>query len=104
MAAIGAVYAVVNVAQFSYRMSLIPGALQGRISSIIRLLVYGSTPLGLAVAGFFIEHASAGTTVVALGAGLVVVALAASLHPRIRRARSSDAESETHDESLPVAA
>ncbi|HEU4783588.1 MAG TPA: MFS transporter [Ktedonobacterales bacterium] len=104
MAALGAVYAVLNVAQFSYRMSLIPGALQGRISSIIRLLVYGSTPLGLAVAGFFIEHVGASTTVVALGAGLVMVALAASLHPRIRGARSSDAESAAHDETLVSAA
>ena len=94
MAAIGAVYAVVNVAQFSYRMSLIPGALQGRISSIIRLLVYGSTPLGLAVAGFSIEHVGAATTVVALGAGLVVVALAASLHPRIRHAHMLESETD----------
>ncbi|HEX5157502.1 MAG TPA: MFS transporter [Ktedonobacterales bacterium] len=94
MAALGAVYAVLNVAQFSYRMSLIPSALQGRISSIIRLLVYGSMPLGLAIAGFFIEHAGATTTVVALGAGLVAVALAASLHPQIRRARSSELETD----------
>ncbi|HKT37540.1 MAG TPA: MFS transporter, partial [Ktedonobacterales bacterium] len=95
MAAIGAVYAVLNVAQFSYRMSLIPSALQGRISSIIRLLVYGSTPLGLAIAGIFIEHVGAATTVVALGVGLVVVALAASLHPQIRGARMPEPETET---------
>ena len=59
MAAIGAVYAILNVAQFSYWMSLIPSALQGRNGSIIRLLVYGSAPLGLAVAGCFIEHVGA---------------------------------------------
>jgi predicted MFS family arabinose efflux permease len=104
MAGIGAVYAVINVAQFSYRMSLIPDALQGRVSSIIRLMLYGSLPLGLAVAGFAIEHVGAVATVLALGVGLVLVALAASLHPLIRRARSSETESETHDEQLPVAA
>jgi predicted MFS family arabinose efflux permease len=104
MAGIGAVYAVINVAQFSYRMSLIPAALQGRVSSIIRLMLYGSLPLGLAVAGFAIEHVGAVATVLALGVGLVLVALAASLHPLIRRARSSETESETHDEQLPVAA
>jgi len=92
------------VAQFSYRMSLIPDALQGRVSSIIRLMLYGSLPLGLAVAGFAIEHVGAVATVLALGVGLVLVALAASLHPLIRRARSSETESETHDEQLPVAA
>jgi MFS family permease len=104
MAGIGAVYAVINVAQFSYRMSLIPDALQGRVSSIIRLMLYGSLPLGLAVAGFAIEHVGAVATVLALGVGLVLVALAASLHPLIRCARSSETESETHDEQLPVAA
>ncbi len=95
MAALGAVYSVINVAQFSYRMSLIPDALQGRISSIIRLLLYGSLPLGLAVAGFFIEHVGAVTTVLALGGGLVAVAVAASLHPRIRGARMPEPETET---------
>ena len=86
MAGLGAVYAVINVAQYSYRMSLIPDALQGRINSIIRLMLYGSLPLGLAVAGFLIEHVSAAPTVLLLGAGLVAVAVAASLHPRIRGA------------------
>lgn len=94
MAGIGAVYAVINVAQFSYRMSLIPDALQGRISSIIRLLLYGSLPLGLAVAGFAIEHVGAVATVLALGVGLVTVAAAASLHPRIRGARMPEPETD----------
>ncbi|HEY1389237.1 MAG TPA: MFS transporter [Ktedonobacterales bacterium] len=99
MAALGAVYSVINVAQFSYRMSLIPDALQGRVSSIIRLLLYGSLPLGLAVAGFFIEHVGAVTTVLALGGGLVAVAMAASLHPRIRGARMPEPETETPDDA-----
>ena len=104
MAALGAVYSVINVAQFSYRMSLIPDALQGRISSIIRLLLYGSLPLGLAVAGFFIEHVGAARTVLLLGAGLVAVALAATLHPRIRGAQMPEPETETPDETLTPAA
>jgi MFS family permease len=99
MAALGAVYSVINVAQFSYRMSLIPDALQGRVSGIIRLLLYGSLPLGLAVAGFFIEHVGAVTTVLALGGGLVAVAMAASLHPRIRGARMPEPETETPDDA-----
>jgi predicted MFS family arabinose efflux permease len=90
MATLGAVYAVINVAQFSYRMSLIPDALQGRISSIIRLLVYGSMPLGLAIAGFFIKRAGAVPTVVVMGIGLVGVALVASLHPQIRAAHAPE--------------
>ena len=106
MAGIGAVYAVINVAQYSYRMSLIPDALQGRISSIIRLLLYGSLPLGLAVAGFLIERVGAAPTVLALGAGLVAVALAESLHLRIRVARMPEPapETDTPDETLAPAA
>ena len=104
MAGLGAVYAVINVAQYSYRMSLIPDALQGRINSIIRLMLYGSLPLGLAVAGFFIEHVGAAPTVLLLGAGLVAVALAATLHPRIRNARMPEPETETPDETLTPAA
>ena len=78
---LGAVYAVINVAQFSYRMSLIPDALQGRISSIIRLLVYGSLPVGLASRRILHRARGRGATVVALGAGLVKVALAAQSQP-----------------------
>jgi MFS family permease len=104
MAGLGAVYAVINVAQYSYRMSLIPDALQGRINSIIRLMLYGSLPLGLAVAGFFIEHVGAAPTVLLLGAGLVAVALAATLHPRIRNARMPEPETEMSDETLTPAA
>ena len=104
MAGLGAVYAVINVAQYSYRMSLIPDALQGRINSIIRLMLYGSLPLGLAVAGFLIEHVSAAPTVLLLGAGLVAVALAATVHPRIRGAQMPEPETETPDETLTPAA
>ncbi|HEX8727672.1 MAG TPA: MFS transporter [Ktedonobacterales bacterium] len=104
MAGLGAVYAVINVAQYSYRMSLIPDALQGRINSIIRLMLYGSLPLGLAVAGFLIEHVGAAPTVLLLGAGLVAVALAATLHPRIRNARMPEPETEMSDETLTPAA
>ena len=104
MAGLGAVYAVINVAQYSYRMSLIPNALQGRINSIIRLMLYGSLPLGLAVAGFLIEHVSAAPTVLLLGAGLVAVALAATVHPRIRGAQMPEPETETPDETLTPAA
>lgn len=95
MAMLGAVYAVINVAQFSYRMSLIPDTLQGRISSIIRLLVYGSLPLGLAVTGFFIERSGAVMTVALLGGGLLAVAVLATLSPRMRTARYASAELES---------
>jgi len=110
MAGIGAVYSVINVAQFSYRMSLIPDALQGRVSSIIRLLLYGTLPLGLAVAGFLIERVGAAPTVLALGAGLVAVAVAVNLHPQIRNAHMPELpdtpkpETETADDEVAVAA
>ena len=72
-------------------------------------MLYGTLPLGLAVAGFAIEHVGAVATVLALGVGLLLVALAASLHPRIRNARMPNApkpatETETDDDAAAVAA
>src|SRR5258708_25363933 len=50
---LGAIYALIytmapiyNVVQFSYRLSLIPDALQGRVNSTFRLLALGFNPLG----------------------------------------------------------
>lgn len=46
---------IYNVVQFSYRIALIPDALQGRVNSVFRLFVFGLQPLGAALAGLLIE-------------------------------------------------
>lgn len=47
---------IYNVVQFSYRVALIPDALQGRVNSVFRLFVFGLQPLGAALAGVLIEQ------------------------------------------------
>ena len=84
MATLGAIYSVQNVAQFTYRMSLIPGALQGRVNSIIRVLVYGSLPVGMAIVGLAIQRVGAVSTAIMIGGGLLIVALLLTVHPLFR--------------------
>jgi len=47
---------IYNVVQFSYRIALIPDALQGRVNSTFRLLAFGFQPLGAVMAGVVIER------------------------------------------------
>jgi predicted MFS family arabinose efflux permease len=63
---LGALYAlasftgpIYNVVQFSYRIALIPDALQGRVNSTFRLLAFGFMPIGAALGGFMIERLGA---------------------------------------------
>jgi predicted MFS family arabinose efflux permease len=50
---IGPIY---NVVQFSYRLGLIPDALQGRVNSSFRLVAHGLQPVGAVLCGVLIEH------------------------------------------------
>jgi MFS family permease len=101
MAGVALLWSLLNVAQFSYRMSLIPGDLQGRISSIIRLSLYGSVPVSLALTGALIERSGPTATALILGLGLLASAGASTLNPHIRRAQPAAAaqvhSSTTHD-------
>ncbi len=61
--ALGLVYGAVmflapvyNVVQFSYRLGLIPDALQGRVNSAYRLLAHAGQPVGAALCGWLLEH------------------------------------------------
>ncbi|HEU5368761.1 MAG TPA: MFS transporter [Ktedonobacterales bacterium] len=78
---------VYNVVQFSYRLALIPDALQGRVNSIFRLLAFGFIPVGQALTGLLLEWLDVGPTVLVFGACLLVLALAASLNAHVRHAR-----------------
>ena len=85
-ALLGVVYALIyitglvyNVVQFSYRLALIPDALQGRVNSTFRLLAFGFIPIGAAVSGFLLERI--GTAAILLG-GLMVLASMATATAR----------------------
>ena len=63
------------VAQASYQLSLIPDHMQGRVNSIIHLLVNGSTPLGIVLTGLLIQLIGPVGTVLALFAPQLLLAV-----------------------------
>jgi predicted MFS family arabinose efflux permease len=80
---IGPVY---NVVQFSYRLALIPDALQGRVNSSFRLLAFGMMPIGAALAGWLIERVGAPATVMAFTAWFALLAIMTTLNRHVREA------------------
>lgn len=77
---------IYNVVQFSYRLSLIPDDLQGRVNSVFRLLAFGLQPLGLALTGVLIQSIHVAPTVLVLAACMIVLAVITTLNPRVRHA------------------
>jgi len=77
---------VYNVVQFSYRLSIIPDALQGRVNSTFRLLAFGLTPLGAALAGVLLQYAGAKWTIVFFGAWYVLLAILTASNRDVRNA------------------
>jgi MFS family permease len=82
-AAIGPVY---NVVQFSYRLALIPDALQGRVNSVFRLIAFGGQPLGLALTGLLIQNVGVIQTILLCTAGMGIFAVATIANRHVRNA------------------
>jgi hypothetical protein len=78
---------IYNVVQFSYRISIIPDELQGRVNSVFRLLAFGFQPLGLALTGFLIETIHVVPTVLCFGLCSLGLAIMTTLNRRVREAR-----------------
>lgn len=79
---------IYNAVQFSYRISLIPDELQGRVNSAVRMVAFGTIPLGTALAGVLIQSIGAVPAVLAFGAVEIILAVLTSVNPHIRAARS----------------
>jgi predicted MFS family arabinose efflux permease len=77
---------VYNVVQFSYRLALIPDALQGRVNSTFRLLAFGFMPIGAALGGFLIERFGAMPTVVVFALWNVILAVLTTFNRDVRNA------------------
>ncbi len=75
-----------DTVQYSYRLALIPDALQGRVNSVFRLVAQGMRPLGVALTGLSIEYLGVRGTLLALGGWLLVVAVLTTLNAHVRRA------------------
>jgi MFS family permease len=77
---------IYNVVQFSYRVALIPDALQGRVNSAVRMICYGFNPLGAAASGILIEALGVTTTVLILSGVMLVLAVSVVLNRHVREA------------------
>lgn len=77
---------IYNVVQFSYRLTLIPDELQGRVNSTFRLLAFGFMPLGAALSGVLLERFGAVPTVMSFAGWSLLLALLTSLNRHVREA------------------
>jgi predicted MFS family arabinose efflux permease len=84
--ALGVVDSVYNIVQFGYRRALIPDALQGRVNSVFRLLLYSLDAIGLALTGILLQRVGPVATILLLETTLAAIALIATFNPRVRHA------------------
>jgi len=77
-----------NVVVVSYRLRLIPDALQGRVNSIYRLITYGSLPIGAALTGWLVQQIGVYPTLLIVVIALVGLALT-TFNSLVRNAPSS---------------
>jgi predicted MFS family arabinose efflux permease len=75
---------IVNVVLAGYRYALVPDRLQGRVSSVILLVAWGTIPLGSISAGVLLEGFGAVTAMVVLAGVSFAVALGATLASTVR--------------------
>ena len=78
---------IYNVVQFSYRLALIPDALQGRVNSTFRLLAFGFMPIGAALSGFLLEQIGAVATVFVFTLWFLLLAILTTFNRHVREAR-----------------
>jgi len=72
--------------QYTYRLALIPDALQGRVNGVFRLISFGSPPLGLALTGLLLQTLGPNPTIWLLFAPQLLLAIAATAHKGLRQA------------------
>ena len=85
----GAAYGVTPiffVAQYTYRLALIPNELQGRINGVFRLFQFVGQPLGLALAGLLSQSIGPTDAVLVFAALLTLLALTITFSRELRSA------------------
>jgi len=78
-ALIGVMIPVYNVVTISYRLILVPDALQGRVNSVFRLLGLGSVPLGAAIGGLLLTVIGPRAELWLIAAGFALCAIAVAV-------------------------
>jgi predicted MFS family arabinose efflux permease len=74
----------------SYRMALIPDALQGRVTSAYRLVLSSMLPVGTVLGGVLIQRLGASAALLVGACGLALLALAVTFNPHVRAAPPID--------------
>jgi MFS family permease len=74
---------IYNVVQFSYRISLIPDELQGRVNSVFRLLAFGFQPFGFALTGLLIQWFQVVPAILFLSACALFLAIMTSVNKHV---------------------
>lgn len=77
---------VYDIAQFSYRATLIPDELQGRVNSAYRLLALSTPPLGYLLAGALLQTTGARSTILVFLVCLLLLAILATTSKHVARA------------------
>ena len=76
-----------DVAQISYRLTLIPDALRGRVNGAFRLITFSCDALGMGLTGLLLQQVGVRATIMFFEGALIVLALAATLNRSLRKAR-----------------
>jgi MFS family permease len=72
--------------QYSYRLAVIPDALQGRVNSVFKLAAFGGQPISLALTGFLLQVVGPVETVILITIPQVILAVFALGNRRLRSA------------------
>ena len=86
---VGAVVGVAfNVVVATYRYALVPDHLQGRTTSVVRMIAWGTIPLAQLLSGILAERIGTGPSFLTFAGVMLLTAVAASIAPSVRRAPS----------------
>lgn len=80
------VFSLYNSTQMSYRISMIPNNLQGRVNGLFRLTAFTGQPVGLALTGILLQTIGIDRTVSFDVVWLLMLAVIAALNRNVRRA------------------
>lgn len=76
-----AVSGIGSVVGASYRLSLIPPGMQGRVNSVFRFMAWGLQPLALAIGGLLVARVGPRETLAWLAAAMALTAVGAFASP-----------------------
>src|SRR5205085_7023686 len=77
---------IASILVASYRLTMVPDELQGRVGSVYRLILYGSLTLALALIGVSLQRFGVLVTVAALWSWLLLFTLLMLVNRQVRQA------------------